>query len=180
MWTFAETQQQMAMVSELLVQYASATQIAKALRDAFGVGAKRSATLIKRTQEQWEQQSEPERKHARERAVRSVRRALAQVEGRMAGTRDPVSGAVTPPSNADWLQLGRLRRDYYEQLMNLEGTRARLEMDVNVTAEVAPALVATIATLDEARTTRWLEWALRLEQLEQERTVTMLPEGTEP
>jgi hypothetical protein len=136
--------QQELVVGELLAQYASFSQVYARLREPpFGLSLKRTRMLIDRVYEQWDKQHQQDLGHARNKAIRSVRRSLTQVESKM---------KAEEVSALEWIRLQRLKVALVDQLMDLEGTRAPIQVDVNVHATVNHNLVAVMASMDEQQT----------------------------
>lgn len=138
-YTAAEVHRHLEAVEQLLLQSATNGQVARAMKAEFGVGRDRTTALINRVLEKWDAERAEDRKHDHARIVGMVRRAIAQVEAKMA------EKGLSP---GQWADLNRLRSKYIDQLMDLTGARAPEEVTVNLNATVNNTILAVVAALN--------------------------------
>jgi hypothetical protein len=172
-WSRLETIQQTEVVRELVLQFASTTQMTAALRERWPlVGKGRAEKLKRRILDEWVQREDPERDRNRQRTIHAVQRAITQIEARMRGRRAlDKDGKLVMLDNStnEWLQLSKLRRDYVELLTTLEGTKAPEQVDVNINAnvQVSASLVSVIAEMnDPEQMQQFMEMAEKLDEME--------------
>lgn len=142
-----EVRAQESAVEQLLVQGVTNRQVALTMRKQFDVGEARTRTLINRTHQRWEAESELGRASRKEATVRRISRRIVSLDQRLQGQRgehgEVVVAPVTKPGEIAAIH-GALHK-WESLLAEVEGTLAPVKVEVSV--QVSQAILQIIATM---------------------------------
>lgn len=182
-YTKEQRRDQYATVEAALIGMVPATQIAKALRDRWGVSTKRAKAIMVKVRARWAAEDAERRPHWKEQQVRSLERSIHQLEvyiGRAidedAKLRQQGQAGRPPPQ---WLY--HEKREYMRVLSALTGTQEAQQVNVSVVADVTvhEKVMVTIAQMTAADMAEAIAQMGEQERMADEwkREHALLPEG---